>query len=765
MRGVLLIALIFGVACGDDDAGVPDASSRDDASVDAGRDAGAPEDTFVPEAFAAPEPLVDLVNPLIGTGGLGYSVGSSSPAPQRPFGLARPAPDTATEAGAPGFNHCAGYNWYDDLIQGFSQVRPHGMGIAEYGAIALMPTLGMDASKTNKVGYGEAFSHDDETVELGYYDVTLGESGIRAELTAGDRVARHRYTFPAGASDRTILLDVGHTIGELEILDAEITVDVEAQEMRGFSRFSGGYSGRNGGVAVYFVARFDQPFAGVGTWQDGALTDATLSVRAPNAGGYAVFDADVVNVAVGLSFSDVEHAGANLDAEPEDFDAMRAATRDAWEPVLGRARIEARSEREHVIFYSALYRALLMPTLASDADGTYRGLDGELHAVDEGERYYTDHSLWDTFRTQGPLLSLLYPELQRDITHSLLRMARDGGWAPRWPLGTNYTGGMNGDSADIWITDAWRKGIPMDPAEAYALLRPTAFGPTPEGAPYGGRGGIESYLERGYVHTSAAGWSASRTLEFAYDDAVLADLAEAVGETADAAALRERGGNWRTLWDDERGFFFGRDEAGAFPEEVDLNTWQDFYAEGTPWQYLWYVPHDVEGLATQMGGRDRMLERLEQFFMRSTTNRLGPAFPPVYYWHGNEPDIHAPFLFSALDRPELASRWVHWVIAEHYDDTPEGLPGNDDAGTLSAWYVFATLGIFPIAGTDVVYVAAPTVPRAELAIPGGALTIDAEGAALGRADVQAITLDGVETTGAVEHAGLRGATLRTSLRR
>ncbi len=761
MRGRFAWCVWFVVAagCGDDSSAVDAATA--DAGADASVDAFVPLDTFLPESFEAPRPLVDHVDPLIGTGGLGFSVGSVSPAPQRPFGLARPAPDTATEAGSPGFSHCAGYNHFDHLIQGFSQVRPHGMGIAEYGVVALMPTDGMDASKTNKVGYGNSFSHDDETVEVGYYDVTMAD-GIRVELTAGERVARHRYTFPTGM-DNTVLLDVGHFIGEIDILDGEVTYDAETNEVRGHSTFAGGYSNRFGGMTVYFVARLEQSPTGSGVWSDGVLSEGT-TMRGTAAGAWFSFDERSVEIAVGLSFTDVEHAAMNLDAEPENFDDMRTATRDAWEPLLERALITARTEREHRLFYSALYRSLLMPTLASDTDGTYRGFDGELHSVHrdglESFRYYTDHSLWDTFRTQGPLLSLLYPELQRDMVESLMAMAREGGFMPRWPLGTGYTGGMAGDSADIWFGDAYLKGVPFDVTEAYALLRVTAMAPTPEGAAFGGRKGIASYMTFGWVPTDEGSWTTSHTLEFAYDDAVLAVLAEAAGESEDAALLRMRSGNWRNLYDPDSGFILGRAADGSFPAEPNLDTWQDYYAEGTAWQYLWYVPHDLAGLAEAMGGEAVMHERLLEFFERSKRNRLGPEFPPTYYWHGNEPDIHAPWIFSALGDPAETAEWVHWVMNRYYDDTPDGLPGNDDAGTLSAWYVFAALGVFPIAGTDTYLLGAPTVTHAVLDAPAGAITIDAPNAGLGRSAVQETRVDEAVVVGQSTHADLIGATIR-----
>lgn len=696
-----------------------------DSSVDAGRDAGPEPGPSRP----ATAPFVQWVDPLIGTGGLGFGVGSVSPAPQTPFGFARPAPDTTEPDGAPGFNHCAGYYYPDPLIDGFSQVRAHGMGIAEYGFIALMPTDGMSAAKTNDVGYRRAYSHDDETSEVGYYAVTL-DDGIQVELTASDRVAFHRYTFPSEA-DATVIVDLGHHLGDVEILEADVHVDPEAREVWGSVLGGGGYARRRGGVRVYFVARFDRAFASHGVFAGGVLAESDTTREGNTSGAWARFDDDTVEVAVGLSFTDLAGARANLDAELAPFDDVRAQTVARWETHLSRIAVSARSDEELTIFYSSLCRSLLMPTLAMDVDGRYRGLDHEVHQIPLDEdgvpsfRYSTDHSLWDTYRTQIPLLSWLYPDLQRDMVLSLMQMATDGGYLPRWPLGTNYTGGMVGDGAALQLADAAIKGVEgVDWDEALRLARITADAPTPPGAPFGGRAGIVPFIERGWVGIEDAGSSASWTLELAYADYGMARLAEHVGEDTLAATYDARAGHWQNLWDPESEFLVGRHADGRFAETRE-NQWEDYYAEGNSWQYLFFVPHDLEGLAEVMGGREIYLQRLERFFSESTRD-TSVIFPNRWYWHGNEPDIHAPFAFAAVGAPEGTWRWSRWVARTYYDETPGGLPGNDDAGTLSAWYVFAALGVFPITAKDEYIVAAPLLTRAEIELPsGGTLTIDA----------------------------------------
>ena len=759
-----LVALGIG-GCGDDGASSTDAGPSADAGADARADAGPP-----PPSRPAEAPLVQWVDPFIGTGGLGFGVGSAFPGPQRPFGMVRPGPDTTAPDGAPGFNHCAGY-WYDDpLIRGFSHTRMHGTGIADYGAVGIMPTVGMTADKTSHLGYRSAFSHDTEEASPGYYAVTLDDPNVRVELTAADYTAFHRYTFDASAgTDATVLIDAGYFMADLDIVDGAVTVDPTTREIHGFSHFTGGYSGRFGGMPVHFVARFSRDFAAHGVWKAGTLFAGETMRTGNDSGAWVTFDAGadpVVEVAVAVSFIDVAHARANLDAEiAPGFDGTRTATVAAWEEALARAEIEGRSERDFRIFYTALYHALLMPTLASESDGSYRGLDGEVHVAD-GFRYYTDFSLWDTYRTQHPLLVLLYPEYQTDMLRSLVAMANDGGYMPRWPLGIGYTGGMVGDSANVVFGDSVLKGVTdFDQRAAYDAMRRQAMEPSPDGAPYGGRSGIADYMALGYVPIEAGGSSASHTLEFAYDDYALAALAEALGETADAAMFRERAGNWRNLWEPEQQFLLGRHRDGTFPADVDPFVWTDFYAEGTAWQYVWFVPHDLEGLAEVMGGRDAFLGRLGMFFEQSERRPYMPFSPGTWYWHGNEPDLHAPWIFAALDDWDGAARWVRWAAELHYGDGPDGLPGNDDAGTMSAWYVFAALGVFPIAGTDVYLLASPIFTRATLHLPAGDFTIDAPDASERAIYVESATLNGAPLDRPrLVHADLAGATLSLDLR-
>lgn len=689
----------------------------------------APENGESPP-IAATAPLIRYVDPFIGTGGLGFGVGSAFPGPQRPFGMVRPGPDTMNANGAVSYAHCSGYSYEDDYIYGFSHTRMHGTGIVDYGTIGFLPILGMTPDKTAAKGRKAGFSHDKEVASPGFYEVTLND-GTKVELTAGERVALHRYTFPKGA-DAAVLIDIGHALPDVSIIDGKIDIDPATSTMTGFSHFAGGYSGRFGGMPVYFAARFSRPFSKHGVWKAGALAEGEVARTGGDIGAYVHFDVSsevTAGVAVAISFIDVEHAQASLDAEAPvfDFDAARKGAEEAWEAALGRVQIEARSERDLEIAYTALYHTLLMPTLATEADGSYRGLDGQVHMA-SGFRYYTDLSLWDTYRTLHPWLSLVYPEIQRDMVRSITAMAKDSGAPPQWPLGIGETGGMVGDSSAVVVADSWARGVrDVDLAAVYAVLKDSAMLKLPKW----GRDHVEEYNTKGWIAMESGGSSGSSTLEYALDDAGLAAIAEALGKSEDAAMFRERAGNWQNLWDAESGFLVGRRADGSFAGKDDPTVWQDYWAEGTTWHYTWFAPQDIEGLAGAMGGHDKMIRRLDDFFAMSSCQPAGHLLPKPYYWHSNEPVLFVPWIYAELDDAARTAKWARWALAGEYGDGPDGLPGNDDGGTMSAWWLFSASGIFPRIGTPEYLIGAPILPKVTLKLPGGDFVISSKGPANG----------------------------------
>lgn len=748
-----------------DDAGAPDVGPSGDAPV---IDAAPP-----PEPRPAVAPLSAYVDPFTGTGGITFNdIGSVHPGPQMPFGMIRPGPDTTNAMGAaPGFTHCSGYHADDEFVSGFSHVRMHGIGINDQTVVAFMPSIGFGPALASRDGLRSHFDPSRERATVSSYATVLDDARfagreITVELTAARRAAVSRVRFPEGTRDMpvdaSIVFDLSHAQPDVDVTAGAIRVLPEAREVEGEVTFRGGYSGRFGGMTVYFVARFNRPFASFGTWappatgaSEGTLTEGGTERTAPDGGAYLRFDVASdreVRVAVAISYLDIARARANLDAEAADVDFIRLAgnLERTWEDLLSQVELEGRSERDFRIFYTALYHAFFMPTLATEADGHYRGIDGLEHVAD-GFTYYTDFSLWDTYRTMHTLVALLAPDVQRDFVRSLIAMGQQRGTYPRWPLGTGETGGMLGDPAVIVIADSYLRGITdFDLRAAYEVALASA-----DADPPGGRGNMESYLRLGYVSADTGGSSASETLEFAYADDAVGVLASALGETEAAARFTSRGRNYRNIYDEAQGFFVGRREDGSFVT-VDPDRWQDVYAEGNAWQYLWLAPHDVEGLAETLGGTSAALARLDTFFEESYRERRG-AGPPRWYWQGNEPDIHAPYLFALWGDRARTARAASWARAVHFGLGPRGLPGNDDSGTMSAWYVFSALGFFPIAGTEDFVLGSPLFTRATLHLPGGDLVIDAPNASDQAIYPTRVTLDRVAIEGAtVPHARLAG---------
>jgi len=682
---------------------------------------------------------VRVVDPFLGTGAFGAGVGSALPGATRPFGLAKVSPDTRGANGSRvGALHCAGYRYEDELIEGFSHTHVHGTGVTDYGALLLTPALHLpaqgDAARITEDGYSQPFAHATEEAWPGYYAVSLGDPAVRCELTASERGARHRYTFPVGPRPG-LVVDLGHALGDDHVSASELRLDRATGTLRGELVTQGALSGRHGGERLFFVARTQPTWAAAVAWQDDELQPGAARVQGARTGVQLSFEpaADeqplVVQVAVGLSFVDERGAQDNLEAELPgwDFEATLAEAEQAWATELGRVEVTGGSPEQLEILYTSLYHALQMPTLFSDVDGRYRGFDGGIHRLEEGARYYTDFSLWDTYRTLHPLLTLLYPERQRDMVTSLIRMYEQGGAFPRWPLGTGYTHCMVGSSAEIVVADSWLKGVTdFDLRHAYEGLKLTADGPMPAGSAYHGRSCVRGYLELGYCAADRGGGSVSRTLEYAYDDFALAQIAGALDEVEDEARYRERALSYRNVWDAQERFFRGRNADGSFPDGFVATNWASEYTEGDAWHYRFFVPHDVEGLIELFLSRRVLVRELDTFFGEAEGRGRQPL-PDPYYWHGNEPDIHAAWVYVDAGRPDRTQYYTRWIMEELYRTGPDGLVGNDDAGTLAAWYVFAALGLYPLPATVRYYLGSPLFPWARLLLPSGPVEIRAPG--------------------------------------
>ncbi|MFF4824876.1 GH92 family glycosyl hydrolase [Streptomyces sp. NPDC001312] len=692
-----------------------------------------------PAAEARDDRLTDLVDPFIGTA----NEGNTFPGAAVPFGMVQLSPDTG---------HSTGYDHGQDRVRGFSLVHLSGVGCRIGGDLPVLPTTG-DVTRTDYAKYAAAFSHDTERASPGYYRVGLssGIGGIGAELTASARTGVQRYTFPA-TGEANILLNAAQALhkpvaAKVEILD-ERTVRT-AITGRGFCRDTRPYT-------VYTVTRFDRPFTAYGTW-DG--TRVTAGSRTGHGGAYVRFDTTedrTVEATTALSYVDAAGAAGNLAAEGgRSFDAVRGAARRSWERRLADVRVRGGDAVLRRTFYSALYHSFLAPNTGSDADGRYTGWDGRIHRA-RGFTYYQNWSLWDTYRTQAPLLALLAPRESRDMAISVIRVAEESGWLPKWGYGTVETNVMTGDPVTPFLTNAYQQGLLKGYEErAYRALRRNADGVPPADSPAVGRDANRDYLARGYVpyrkghepakpgHSDYA-FGASATLEYALSDAMLARMARALGHHGDAARYAARSRAYRELFDPATGFFRARDASGAFTGPADPARGVGFH-EGTSWQYQWLVPQDLPGLVRLIGGRRAANARLDALFAyadllkdpESTGRETWVSGPYAYYDADkynpmNEPDLAAPYTYLSTGQPWKTTDVVHAALTL-FTDEPAGLSGNDDLGTMSAWNVLASIGLFPVQpGYPTWGLSTPVFERVDLRLdrgyyPRGGLTITAPG--------------------------------------
>jgi predicted alpha-1,2-mannosidase len=706
---------------------------------------------------AAPEPLeqTDLygvVDPFIASGGLGFAIGASYPGPALPFAMIHPGPDTRDAKGANPLYHCSGYFYDDPLVGGFSLTRMQGTGVPDYGTFAFMPTDGISESKRSESGYAVSFTKENESAKPGYYRVLL-DNGIDVEITSTLRTAAFRYTFPDGV-DPVVLVDLDHALdGSVEDCQAAVA---ESGAMDLALHLDGGLSGRFGGFDIFARAAFDTTPSSIGVWDDNGLRDGETDAAGTDVGAWVRFPAGAktVEMRVAISFVDADGAQGNLDDEMPafDFDGVRATAEEVWRSTIGSLEVWGADDRDAIIVASAMYRAHLMPTLMSDVDGRARAIGGDV--VTSGVPRYSDFTLWDTYRTLHPWLMLSEDPVNEALMASLVTMAREGGAVPRWSLANGDVHSMVGSPGEIVLAEAAAKGLLTDEQEAYDLARVAAFGPAPGAV--GGRDAIEPYLEHGYVPSDLYDGSVSKTQEYAVADGVLGAWAARLGRSDDAAALEQRGHAYEQLYNETSGFFQPKRSDGTWDVWGGPLAGQGPYIEGNAWQYLWMVPNDPDGLAEALGGREAALERLREFFELSYEEEPFVGLRQ-YYWQGNEPDIHVPWLFAAWGSPRETVRAVRWAMDTAYRTSPDGLDGNDDGGTLSAWVLFATAGLYPLVGTSRYVVAAPLFPRVVLHRAGGDLRIEAHPDPRHHPVPKRILLDGQVISGPyLDHGQLEG---------
>jgi len=708
---------------------------------------------------------LSYVDPFIATGGEGFGVGCGFPGAARPFGLVKVSPDTASASGAAfGAYRGGGYHSTDSTIRGFSHIHLHGVGLTDYGLVSMMPTDGMSAELIDEDPRRAPFRKEEESARPGYYRVQLDDPEVEVRLSATDRTALHRYAYADTVAEPTVVIDLSHTMGDARVMAAELTID-PAGAFEGWMQVDGDMTSP---YTIYFSARMDDPPTVWGTWSGEKLSERSTTVSAAeeagegvNVGGYLQLGDDLARIRVGVSMVDLPGARANLAAEDDGHDITVSAHNayEAWRPWLDVVAVWGGTEDQRTIFATALYHSLLMPTRYNDVDGRYPGFDGAIHD-DPGHPYHTDFSLWDTYRTTHPLYTLLWPATHRVLLRSLARMVEQGGSLPKWPI-ANWDGGfMVGSPAHIVAAEAAQKELGAFDEQ---ILIDNAVGMAlgTVGTPYGGRPDPNRYAELEYIAHDEGGASVAWTQELALADHALGQLGPELVDPTTAATLAERGGWWRNVYDPAVGYFHGRLASGEFAEFASDAAWLDEYAEGNARQYLWFVPHDAPGLFAELGGEDVALERLTEFFERGAQEHEEQAegIPGTWYWHGNEIDLQAAWLFSLAGRPDLGRQWVRWVMESQYGTGANGLAGNDDGGTLSAWYVWAAMGLYPLAGTDQYVLGDPIFTRVEIDREHAPLTI----LRTGTADVDAIDLDGETLDVSIDHATLQsGSTLRFS---
>ncbi|NZA26874.1 glycoside hydrolase family 92 protein [Luteimonas sp. SJ-92] len=715
--------------------------------------------------------LAATVNTFIGS----KDDGNTFPGASAPFGLIQVSPIG---------EHYSGWRYDDPKIHGFGHSFISGAGCWEQGGqVSVLPVTGTigpggdldtsDARSFDHREYASAYTHEGEIGQAGYYRVRLTDyGGIDAEATALTRAAAERYTFPAGVPEGHVLVNVSQANARHRVIGSSIEVvgDRVVEGKVTTMSFCGGHQ-----YSTWFRLEFDRPFESFGTWgQAGGTPDARFSMEGehdPYNGAWLSFDTSkgrTVTAISAISHVDAEGARINLRADgmkngkPMGFDAMRKAAQDTWRAELASVRIEGGSRDDRTVFYTALYHALLQPLTGSDADGRYRGYDDDIHVAD-GWTYYEYFSLWDTYRSQNQLLAILRPERSRDIARSVLAIHEQGGWLPRWGYANFETNVMTGDPVTPFLADLWRFGaLEGREAQAWAALRQNAHDVPPLNSRHAGRSGNPNYLAKGFIQFDRAFPSkgmdvdphhaGSATFEYAVADCALAQMAEALGHTVDAADLRRRGGNWRNVWDRQlkeaesgfTGFPRPRLQDGRwFAPPTGAYSPRSHYGfhEGTAWQYQWLVPQDPAGLAEAMGGRERTLERLDAFFsldvLREDVGKArGEWVAGPYDYYGqfrfnpnNEPTMHVPWIYTVLGAPERTAIVVR-AAQTLFTNAPDGVTGNDDLGTMSAWYLFTAIGLYPLMpGTGELVLHAPRFERIEMDLGNGrTLSVAAPGA-------------------------------------
>ena len=703
----------------------------------------------------------EYVNPFIGTAGYGHTI----PGAALPFGMVQLSPVTGASRGKAGYSYgSVPHGRESETIIGFTHTNLSGTGIKTkslYSNILFMPVVGPlnlepvgveygpgiymprkwekgplnlkpGTDKHSYTGYRSRFSHDHEEARPGYYKVLLQDYDIQVELTATERAGMHRYTFPR-TDNAHIIIDITRETNWPELHEEAFIEIVGDDQVQGYTTVIDHDTGEP--VTWYFVTEFSKPFDSFGTFSEGKITDGQrIADGGFGTGAYLSYSAkkdEQVLARVGISFTGIEGARKNLHYEMDtwDFDGMKKEAGKIWDEKLSKIKIGGGTRQNRIKFYTALYRSLMFPRVFSDVDGSWYSHHEDRIVEGDDFRFHVDFFLWDTYRTTHPLLNIIEPDRQIELIKSLLATYEHGGLIPAQYYKNLYTRSMIGDHGSTMISDAYNKGLrDFDVEKAYEGMIQNATVP---GTPGRGREGLDTYMD-GYVAAETVREAVSLTLEYALTDYALSQIARDLGQTEDHDYLMNNAGNYKNLYDPATGFYRPRFSDGSwlplcereqYPEIAthENNEYYDcwnpwwigvapyrHYTESNAWQYLFYPKHDIQGLIDLMGGREKFVDRLDGLFYASSANE-GPWYVGVtgaigQYVHGNQPSFHKPFLYNYAGAPWKTQERVRGIMETLYRADEWGMPGNEDMGSMSSWFVFSALGFYPVTPGNPTYV-------------------------------------------------------------
>ena len=635
--------------------------------------------------------LTDHVNPFIGTDG----PGNTYPGATVPFGMVQLSPDI----GIPGWDRIAGYYYQDTIISGFSHTHLTGTGAGDLYDILVMPTNSRSTKRIKENNYKpfSSYSHEKEKASPGYYSVDLLDFGIKAELTATERTGIHKYTFPEDHNSQ-IYIDLGYSLNWDSPTETYIRV-VDDNTIEGFRKSTGWAKDQR----LYFVIKLSKPFNSYKLYKNDSLV--TSPIKGKNTKiilNYVTENNEEIILKTGLSTATIRGAYKSLEIEASDFNfnnyKKRAVT--LWENELQKITIDTKDNEKKEIFYTMMYQSMLAPTLLSDYNGNYKGANDTIAKAIGFNRYDT-FSLWDTYRAAHPLYTILHQNRVSDMINSLLAHYNETGLLPVWSMQGNETNMMIGYHSVPVIVDAYFKNIKdFDFELAFEACKKSAMDNSRQ---------IDSYKDFGYIPIDEhhENWSVSKTLEYAYDDWCIAQFAKDLGKTEDYDYFLKRSENWRNVYDKQSTFMRPKLENGTFIKEFVPKEYTTYFCESNAWQYFWSVSQNIEGLIEVVGGSEKFEKKLDSMF---TLTPLPEDNLPIFstgmigqYAHGNEPSHHVGYLYNYVGKPWKTQELIREILETQYKNTPDGHCGNEDCGQMSSWYIFSSLGFYPVNPSQGVY--------------------------------------------------------------